>query len=80
MPCLHFSFSGEIRKIKFTVRRTVDCRRLDGGNTSICALRHRCKRISPLGPKMQEWLFYHIRHHAKSFFVAVHFWGAMSFS
>ena len=40
-----------------TVRWTVACRRLDGGNTSIFFLSGRkCKRVSPLGPKMQEWL------------------------
>jgi hypothetical protein len=33
-------------RLNATVRWTVACRQLDGGNTSIFALRQKCKRIS----------------------------------
>jgi len=45
-------YGARLERSNATVRWTVACRRLDGGNTSIFfPLGRKCKRVSPLGPK-----------------------------
>ena len=54
--CL-FLLMARLERSNATVRWTVACRRLDGGNTSIFFPPGRkCKRVSPLGPKCYKSL------------------------
>ena len=59
MPVPVLSFDGRFEYSNATVRWTVACRQLDGGNSLLDAHRASRQRISPLGPSpygiMDTW-------------------------